>query len=422
MKPQFPTVVLYCLSLCASLCEDFTFNVVHRLDQTNISTGAYGSYRYWLIEERLPQAVTMDSIGDTIQVNVIFADSQRLRIIDTNAAVDVRGGETMTWAILGQTGGGYPGWFQTVYFEFLEVSGDLAVNPIYHVTSGAAGDTILRHDYGNTHDFHNEPSRLTSSSFEFGGYSFRFRFDDGFDAGPGPFVVDRFRTQITLDDIVIAPPVATNAPPTLTCPGATVVECGTEAELTAQVSDPEGDAMALVWTLNGTAIETNLVPASSPGTVTNIFISGSFPLGTNILGIGVTDGTNVTSCTTGVTVVDTTPPVISYVAAYPSVLWPPDHRMVRVALRASVSDVCGAATWSIIGVQCNEPANARGDGNTSEDWSIAGEDTVFLRAERSGRDDSRIYFVEVQATDASGNQSEMQTVTVTVPKSLGKGK
>jgi hypothetical protein len=219
----------------------------------------------------------------------------------------------------------------------------------------------------------------------------------------------------SFDGLAFAGPVnATNAPPTVTCPPATVVECGTEAELTAQVSDPEGDAMAVVWTLNGTAIQTNLVAAGAPGTVTNISISGRFPLGTNMLAIGVTDGTNVASCTTSVTVVDNTAPVIRHVAASPNILWPPNHKMVRVALRASVNDACGPTTWRIIGVRCNESANARGDGNTLADWRIADEHTVFLRAERSGSGDSRIYLVKVQATDASGNQSEMETVTVTV--------
>ncbi len=179
--------------------------------------------------------------------------------------------------------------------------------------------------------------------------------------------------------------------------------------------------MAVVWSLNGTPIQSDLVPASLPGTVTNLSISGWFPLGPNLLEISVTDGINVTSCTTSVTVVDTTPPVISQVAATPTVLWPPNHRMVRVTLGASVSEACGAATWSIIGVQCNEPANAWGDGNTPADWSLAGEDTVFLRAERSGRGDSRIYLIQVQATDVAGNQSEIRTVAVTVPQSLGRG-
>ena len=104
-----------------------------------------------------------------------------------------------------------------------------------------------------------------------------------------------------------------NAAPAVTCPLATVVECGISANLTAVVSDPEGDAMTVAWTLNGTTIQTYLVPASSPGTVTPISISGFFPLGTNILALGVTDGTNVASCTTSVTVVDTTPPVLSQV-------------------------------------------------------------------------------------------------------------
>ncbi len=213
-----------------------------------------------------------------------------------------------------------------------------------------------------------------------------------------------------------------NAAPAVTCPPATVVECGTSTNLTAVVSDPEGDAMTVVWTLNGTAIQTNLVPTSSPGAVTNVSISGFFPLGTNILALGVTDGTNVASCTTSVTVVDTAPPVLSQVVAAPTVLWPPNHKLVRVTLRASVSDAAGPAAWSIIGVQCNEPANARGAGNTSPDWSIADADTVYLRAERSGSGNARIYFIHVQATDASGNQSEVQTVTVTVPKSPGRSR
>ena len=49
--------------------------------------------------------------------------------------------------------------------------------------------------------------------------------------------------------------------------------------LAAVVSDPEGDAMTVVWTLSGTAVQTNLLPASSPGTVTAVSISGCSPSG-----------------------------------------------------------------------------------------------------------------------------------------------
>jgi hypothetical protein len=212
-----------------------------------------------------------------------------------------------------------------------------------------------------------------------------------------------------------------NRLPTVIRPAAAVVECGVSAELTAQVSDPEGVATVVVWTRNGETIQTDLVTASAPGTVTNVTISVGFPLGTNLLAVGVTDGTNAGSCTTTVTVVDTTPPVITNVVAVPNVLWPPDHKMVRVDVRAYVGDSCSAADWRIVRVRSNEPANGRGDGNTSADWRITGDHALLLRAERSGKGNGRVYYTTVQATDASGNVSQTRMVAVTEPKSQGKG-
>ena len=180
--------------------------------------------------------------------------------------------------------------------------------------------------------------------------------------------------------------------------------------------------MVVVWALNGMAIETNLVPASAPGALANVSLSGSFPPGANVLEVGVTDGTNVASCSTTITVVDATAPVISDVAASPNILWPPNHRMVSVNILALVTDSCGAARWRIVGVRSNEPVNGRGGGKSSADWRITGDHTVLLRAERSGDGNGRIYYVTVQARDASGNVSQPRTVTVTVPKSPGHGK
>jgi PKD repeat protein len=212
----------------------------------------------------------------------------------------------------------------------------------------------------------------------------------------------------------------TNLAPTVTCPPAGTVECGDTAHVTAQVSDPGGDPLQVIWTLNGAGIQTNLLSASAPGAVTNIDLSGSFPLGTNILGVSVSDGVKEASCSTTVTVVDTAPPVIKSVVAWPNVLWPPNHKMVRVNLRASVRDTCSPTTWKIIGVQSNEPVNGRGDGHTSADWKIVGAHAVDLRAERSGNGPGRIYSITVQATDHSGNVSEPSNVLVRVPKSMGK--
>jgi hypothetical protein len=167
------------------------------------------------------------------------------------------------------------------------------------------------------------------------------------------------------------------------------------------------------------SVKTNQVPAGTPPTSTNVMFSAQLPPGTNMVQVTVTDASGVSaSCGTTVTIVDTTPPVITKVSASPSVLWPPNHKMVMVTVNATVKDTCGSATWNIVSVTSNEPANGRGDGNTSPDWQITGSHTVSLRAERSGNGSGRIYTITIQATDAAGNTSTSQTVTVKVPHSF----
>ncbi len=92
-----------------------------------------------------------------------------------------------------------------------------------------------------------------------------------------------------------------NQPPTLVAPESTFAECGNPLDLTALVSDPDGDAMTVVWTLNGTAVQTDQLPASSPGTSFSVAISILCPLGTNTLEIAVSDGSHAISGTTVIT-------------------------------------------------------------------------------------------------------------------------
>jgi hypothetical protein len=217
-------------------------------------------------------------------------------------------------------------------------------------------------------------------------------------------------------------PVLTNSlPPLVTCPPNRTVECGTAAQLTAVVSDPDGEALTVVWTVNGVGLQTNDVPASQPPAPANVTLSSSLPLGANLVGVTVTDSAaNTVSCSTTVTVVDTSPPSIVAASATPSVLWPPNHKMVNVTILARVADTCGATTWKITGVTSNERMNGKGSGNTSPDWLITGDHTLQLRAERSGGGSGRVYSITIVATDASGNVSQPKVVTVKVPHSQGK--
>jgi hypothetical protein len=132
--------------------------------------------------------------------------------------------------------------------------------------------------------------------------------------------------------------------------------------------------------------------------------------------LAVTDSTgNVATDSAAVTIRDTTPPVIHSVSSAPNVLWPPDHKMVNVAVTATATENCDSTpVCTITGVSSTEPVSGLGDGDTAPDWTITGNLNVDLRAECSGIGHGRIYTITVACTDACGNSSVGKT-TVTVP-------
>lgn len=212
-----------------------------------------------------------------------------------------------------------------------------------------------------------------------------------------------------------------NEAPVVVCSAPETVDCGATATAVALVSDPEGDPLVVVWTLNGMAVQTNTLPARGAGRPAMASLTANFPLGTNMVGVAVTDiAGNTVSCSTVITVVDTTPPVIVSASADPNELWPPNHRMVNVAVHARVTDNCSATTWKIVSVRSNQPTNRRGDGKTEPDWVITGDHTLQLRAERAGGQGERVYSITLKATDAARNVSAPKVVTVTVPQNQGK--
>jgi hypothetical protein len=112
-----------------------------------------------------------------------------------------------------------------------------------------------------------------------------------------------------------------------------------------------------------------------------------------------------------------TPPDASHARADVSVLWPPDHKMalVHVIGVTKPSDDKVAIT----GVTQDEPTNGLGDGDTPIDAikqvNASGDDSVLLRAERSGNGNGRVY--RVCFTIADPEQSANGCVNVMVPKS-----
>lgn len=106
-------------------------------------------------------------------------------------------------------------------------------------------------------------------------------------------------------------------------------------------------------------------------------------------------------------------PAVSGASASPSVLWPPNHKMVDVTINYAVQN-CAAGGTCTLSVSSNEPVDSIGDGHTVPDWEVIDSTHVRVRAERSGALTGRIYTITITCTDLLG-QTSQTSVTVTVP-------
>ncbi len=111
------------------------------------------------------------------------------------------------------------------------------------------------------------------------------------------------------------------------------------------------------------------------------------------------------------------PPDCPNAKANPNLLWPPNHKFHLITI--TVPDVDGNPNVvTITGVTQDEPLNSTGDGNTSPDAkSGPSGNKVYVRAERKGNGDGRVYRISFTATDINGTCSG--TVKVGVPHDMG---
>lgn len=116
---------------------------------------------------------------------------------------------------------------------------------------------------------------------------------------------------------------------------------------------------------------------------------------------------------------DTEPPVLS-VTATPATLWPPNHKMKEINLEINVTDDADSEPQvELVGVVSTEPFDGQGDGNTTDDIDIREDGRIFVRAERSGSNNDRIYTITYKAIDISGNIG-YGSAEVLVPHDKGK--
>jgi predicted outer membrane repeat protein len=195
--------------------------------------------------------------------------------------------------------------------------------------------------------------------------------------------------------------------------GPQTVECtsqhGTRASLSVDVSDSKGHPLVIQWMVNNQVVQTDQVPAAKPTSAGHASYTATYPDGTTDVMIVVSDGeSDPVTQLTSVTVVDTTPPMITAISVNPGVLSPPNHKMVPVTLSVTATDICDPNPKSkIISVTSNEPGAGQ--------YEITGDLTLNIQSERNGGGNGRVYTIVVQAKDDSGNTTT-KSVTVTVPK------
>jgi hypothetical protein len=216
------------------------------------------------------------------------------------------------------------------------------------------------------------------------------------------------------------------ASPTIVCSADQTLECtstnGAIGIVQATVLDPDGDALMLVTSISGQSSVTNVIAAGITTNGVTLSFTNQFADGTNEVVFAVTDdGTNYVTCTSHVIVQDTTPPTIESITAAPSLLWPPNHKMKPIRLNVKAHDVCGPVEWRITSIESNEPVDGRGDGNTSPDWSINAPNKAWLRAERAGPGNGRVYTINIEVSDDSNNSTN-GNVKVYVPHDRGHRK
>ncbi|HET8948251.1 MAG TPA: HYR domain-containing protein [Candidatus Polarisedimenticolia bacterium] len=145
--------------------------------------------------------------------------------------------------------------------------------------------------------------------------------------------------------------------------------------------------------------------------------SGFYPVGVTTVTYTSTDEHgNASTCSLPVRVVDTVPPGL-VLQTDPQTLWPPDRRLVPVAVHWVTQDTCdpGGVSVELVAATSSEPDTGRLKGYDIQGAEVGTpDDALALRAERNGQGAGRVYTLAYRAIDAAGNVTLAET-TVTVP-------
>ena len=207
--------------------------------------------------------------------------------------------------------------------------------------------------------------------------------------------------EVLYNDLAIATVIARAGPDT-------TVECaGAATPVALDGRRSEGTGLAFRWSAPDVTFDDS----------TSATPTGSFPRGATTVVLRVTAGAASARDTVLVTVQDSAPPSLQ-LAVEPVMLWPPDHQLVPVSVRATAADGCDEVPRvRLLSVQCGDDGGDCGD--DFADPSFGGEFEVLLRRTRHGTGTGRTYTLTFEAEDDAGHATQA-SIHVLVPRSLGR--
>jgi hypothetical protein len=155
-----------------------------------------------------------------------------------------------------------------------------------------------------------------------------------------------------------------------------------------------------------------LGPQVVPGSTAAVAISAQGA--TNLTYFATDYVGNVEQAKTLTVKIDKTPPLISGMPTTGCTLWPPDHKLVQVAVVTASDVASGLAPGSVtVKGTSNEPMDLTDPAIVITPNSSGGF-VVQLQADRLGSGNGRVYTVTASASDLAGNTTNL-TATCTVP-------
>lgn len=251
--------------------------------------------------------------------------------------------------------------------------------------------------------------------------------DDGFLRWPDR--IPSHRQTVTLSwTVANRPPVVTGAPST-----PRITQLGSPGTLTVAGSDPDRDAVTLVATGVPPGIKFTATTSANPNAVssdTSANPAGVFSVDPSVAAqpgdfpvtVQAVDAFGATSPVQAFTwsvrsTPPNNPPTCSTATASPSVLWPPNHKLAPIAI-GGVTDPDGdPIKLSVTRILQDEPpTSADFNGDNGDSGRQGSDDRVtFVRAERMGNGDGRVYEIRFTADDERGGACS-GTVFVGVPR------